>query len=199
MPASYQVKKKVTGGYSVGYACPHCSTALVSSLDEAGTSQACPNCNKGFVVPGKAEREEIKAKQELEKRAKAQAQAEQQQLEREKAKLKELDLQELRIQKAEAGAKEEARREYQESHCPYCWEEIQPGVKKCKHCHEYLDSALRSQAATQEVVRLTPPLEDVFWLVVKFWAASILFAFVCWLIVMLFLALLAAIGVYATR
>jgi hypothetical protein len=195
MPATYQIKKKAIGGYSVSYECPHCATALVSKLDEAGTSQPCPNCNAPFVVPGKTERDQLRARQEAEQRAKA---ASKLQIEQEKARQKQIAEAAARKEQAEEEALEQKRREYQDTHCPYCREEIRTSVKKCKHCHEYLDSDLRKTANKQDVVRFRPPLDDVFWLVVKFWAASILFGVACWLIVMLFLAV-AGVGLNALR
>jgi flagellar biosynthesis GTPase FlhF len=88
--ATYQVKKKVTGGYAVSYSCPHCMTALTSKLEEAGTSQACPNCSQQFVVPGKAEREQLRVKQEQEKRDKERQRQLEEQAARKKAEAKRL-------------------------------------------------------------------------------------------------------------
>jgi hypothetical protein len=84
MATAYQVKKKAIGGYSVTYDCPHCSAGLTSSLQEAGTSQPCPTCGQQFVVPGKAEREQLRAKQQLEEHEK-QLRQEQAAKERERA------------------------------------------------------------------------------------------------------------------
>jgi hypothetical protein len=184
MATTYQIKKKAIGGYAVAYDCPHCDTSLTSSLNEAGTSQPCPTCTRPFVVPGKVELDKLKDRQALERRAK-----EQQDLER--ARQNQLADENARMVRAAELEKESAQRKYLESHCPYCWEEITPGVKKCKSCHEYLDAALREQATKQEVVRFSPTLVDVFWLVVKFWTASLLFGLVCWMIVLFVGAMMA--------
>jgi uncharacterized Zn finger protein (UPF0148 family) len=115
---SYQVKRKVTGGYVVSYACPHCATALTSTLDEAGTPQACPTCNKQFVVPGKAEREHVKSKQEQERREKEQRRLEQEQEAKKAAAAKEvarLETQRLNqiAKQDEAAAAERAHAQHQ--------------------------------------------------------------------------------------
>jgi len=73
MATAYQVKKKTIGGYSVSYGCPHCSAPLVSSLKEAGSSQPCPECQRPFVVPGKAEAEELARRTALAAKQKQQA------------------------------------------------------------------------------------------------------------------------------
>ena len=62
---TYEIKKKITGGYSVSYNCPHCSDALVSNLKEAGASQNCPTCQRPLVVPGKGELAELERKAAL--------------------------------------------------------------------------------------------------------------------------------------
>lgn len=189
MAGTYQLKKKAIGGYVVTYDCPNCAAGLTSPLDEAGSSQNCPTCNMPFVVPGKAECDQLRAKIEQERKTRAEAKLQQ---ERELAKQRKIAEEEARRQQAEQQAQEQKRREYIDSHCPYCREEIKAGVKKCKHCHEYLDPSLRAKIDEQDVVRFRPPLDDVFWLVVKFWVASLLLGLVGWLIVIAFLAILAS-------
>jgi hypothetical protein len=53
--ADYEVKKGVLG-HKVLYNCPACSSPLTSSLDKAGTNDACPDCNRPHVIPGSAEK-----------------------------------------------------------------------------------------------------------------------------------------------
>ena len=45
--------------------------------------------------------------------------------------------------------------------CPYCAEPIRPDAKKCKHCGEYLDAALREQAAKDK--QQLPPVRMQTW------------------------------------
>jgi hypothetical protein len=161
-------------------------------LEEAGTTQPCPDCNIHFVVPGKAERDQLRAKQETERQAKADAKQREQS---ERLKQKMIAEEQRRQELAAIEAKESQVRAYQASHCPYCWEQIKPGVKKCKHCHEYLDPQLLAGRHVQDVIGFKPPLNDVVWLVIKFWVASAILFVVGWILVIFLLALLAAMGI----
>lgn len=57
----YLVRKTFLGRYIVSYVCAHCSSTLESPLEEAGTSQPCPNCRCLFITPGIKELEESRA------------------------------------------------------------------------------------------------------------------------------------------
>jgi hypothetical protein len=187
--ATYHVKKRAIGGYSVSYECPHCNAALTSNLTEAGTSQPCPTSAQPFLVPGKKELDQLRREkeqrllqQQKEKQEQETARAEQrQQLEAEQAELE-----------ARQKAEEQVRKDYWETHCPLCYEEIKPKAKKCRHCGEYLDTKLRAEAAKVEVVSVKASLDDVFWLLVKVWVAALLFGFLTWLLVMLVIAVFSA-------
>jgi uncharacterized Zn finger protein (UPF0148 family) len=61
MADDFKIKKGMLGGYTIAYDCPHCSTALKSPLDEAGTVDTCPECNRPLTVPGAEEKERIRA------------------------------------------------------------------------------------------------------------------------------------------
>ncbi len=72
--ADYEIKKKITGGYSVKFNCPHCGASLVADLKEAGTTEQCPSCQQPFVVPGEREAAEIARKEREAAEAKRQQQ-----------------------------------------------------------------------------------------------------------------------------
>jgi uncharacterized Zn finger protein (UPF0148 family) len=59
MVPEFQVKKGLLGGHTVSYQCPQCSAGLKARLDEAGTSDSCPDCGAAHTVPGTAERNRI--------------------------------------------------------------------------------------------------------------------------------------------
>jgi hypothetical protein len=157
MERQVKIKKGLFGGYSIGYDCPHCSTRLKSALDEAGTSQFCPACGAGFIVPGKEERDRIRAEQELEARRRrqerefaaeqrrsraAEREAERRRMAEEEERQKGKVVEQNRVQSV--GNISQTRR------CPYCSEEILSTAKKCKHCGEYLTADLRAAQARTE-------------------------------------------------
>lgn len=53
--ADYEIKKGMLG-HKVLYNCPACGSPLTSSLDKAGTNDACPDCNRPHVIPGSTEK-----------------------------------------------------------------------------------------------------------------------------------------------
>jgi Zn-finger nucleic acid-binding protein len=63
MSARLEIKRGISGGYSVRYLCPHCGERLRSSLHDAGKQDDCPTCLKRFIVPGLDELERISAAQ----------------------------------------------------------------------------------------------------------------------------------------
>ena len=77
---------------------------------------------------------------------------------------------------------EDALQAFWRTHCRYCYEEIKESATKCKNCCEFLDEGLRAKATEQVVARFRPPLSDVFWLAAKFWAVTLLFAGVGYLL-----------------
>lgn len=64
-----EIKKRLLGGYSVCYECPHCSSDLQSPIDDAGQPDECPDCGKDLLVPGEAERDRVR--RDVESRATA--------------------------------------------------------------------------------------------------------------------------------
>ena len=60
---SYRVKRAFFG-HAIHYCCPQCSAALKSKLADAGQNDTCPNCERTFVVPGAAERQQIEDKRQ---------------------------------------------------------------------------------------------------------------------------------------
>lgn len=93
------VKKGLLGSYTVAYDCPRCKSGLKSRLDDAGTSDTCPDCGTGFIVPGKEERDRIHHEQAVG----AQRTLEAKELARKK---RELECEEERKQQAAARAAE---------------------------------------------------------------------------------------------
>lgn len=81
---NHQIVKNMLGQLSVKYSCPGCQTKLRSPISEAGQSDTCPECNTGYVVPGKNERIKIEQKQRqaqelaIEEQRKKQAEKEEQ-------------------------------------------------------------------------------------------------------------------------
>lgn len=70
--------KKTTFGYKISFDCPKCKLGLVAKLEEAGSTDQCPNCSTRFKVPGQKQLEamrsreaESKAQRKEERRIKA--------------------------------------------------------------------------------------------------------------------------------
>ncbi len=150
MDRRIKIKKGIFGGRSIGYDCPHCSSRLKSPINDAGTSDTCPSCGGGFIVPGKEERDRICAQQELEARRRREVKELTEQQRR--LRLEERDAQRKRVteedqrRRRDAVEQERARAASnisQTRRCPYCAEEILISAKKCKHCGEFLDPELR--------------------------------------------------------
>jgi uncharacterized Zn finger protein (UPF0148 family) len=59
MVPEFELKKGLLGGHTVSYQCPQCSTGLKARLDEAGKSDACPDCGAIYTIPGSDERNRI--------------------------------------------------------------------------------------------------------------------------------------------
>lgn len=53
-------------GKTVVYSCPYCGTRLVSTLNEAGGTDNCPDCAAEFIVPGEKEQKELDEQQRAE-------------------------------------------------------------------------------------------------------------------------------------
>lgn len=151
-----QVKRRLLGGHLLVYGCPKCQTRLTSPLDDAGKSDSCPDCGTTFVVPGVAEREQIRAE----------AAAAQQQ----KIALKERAWQERQFRQDARRTSQAEASDCRESvvvterscpappptstrRCPYCAEEILAVASKCKHCGEFL----KGHARTQEIQKKKSP------------------------------------------
>src|SRR5689334_3144279 len=67
-----KVRRSFTGHERISYVCEYCRHFLESPIEEAGTTQSCPNCARRFVVPGVAERQMVE--QERAQRAQEKAQ-----------------------------------------------------------------------------------------------------------------------------
>lgn len=65
MSQRIEIKKKIIGGYTVGYDCPKCGTRLTSPLEDAGKPDSCPDCAAMFKVPGQSALAKIKAEEEV--------------------------------------------------------------------------------------------------------------------------------------
>lgn len=168
----FEVKKGILGRYTVVYQCERCASPLSSSLDDAGRTDVCPDCNHQFVVPGVDHRDRIRAAEKLvaEQRLKDKELKETQ---REEQRLKrEADARARREQEAEAAKSLAADREKREAikqvhqnsrliRCPYCAEEIQAAAKKCKHCGEFLTQD-RSVLPNQN----QPPKSGCEWIII---------------------------------
>jgi predicted RNA-binding Zn-ribbon protein involved in translation (DUF1610 family) len=152
-----EIKQGLLGRYTLSYDCPHCSSPLKSALDEAGTSQPCPDCGRGFTVPGKEERDRIRSEQERDAQVRREEKERAHRLKRDKqielvAERKRIadDNRRRRIA-AENYEQELAASKMNEiCRCPYCGEEILAQAKKCKHCGEFLDGELRRRNAPRK-------------------------------------------------
>jgi len=51
-----EITRSFWGTYRVRYDCPGCGERLRSPLDDVGKNDTCPDCRKGFIVPGAEER-----------------------------------------------------------------------------------------------------------------------------------------------
>ena len=69
------IKKTLTGGYHLGYSCPHCGDGLSSDIDEAGQQDTCPSCGRAYTVPGQDKVAELKRTLAAEAKAKQDAKA----------------------------------------------------------------------------------------------------------------------------
>jgi uncharacterized Zn finger protein (UPF0148 family) len=76
--AIYEVKKGLMG-HKVLYSCPNCGVPLTSSLDKAGTNDACPDCGQPHVIPG------VREKSDMDRAAAAQQRQKQDEAARRKA------------------------------------------------------------------------------------------------------------------
>src|SRR2546428_395128 len=56
----FQITKGFWGRVIVAYECPRCKTGLTSPIDDAGNSDACPECGATFMVPGSDAREKVR-------------------------------------------------------------------------------------------------------------------------------------------
>ena len=167
MSSNFQIKKSLLGSYNISYNCPHCSTLLKSPLDDAGNTDTCPQCQRQLVVPGAAERDQIRTSEKLD----ADKKKREEELQRQKKLKEQIGKESERVRQyeedkrravAEARLNAE-RRESQQSQtqaCPYCGEEILAIAKKCKHCGEFLDKSLHEAAVqipnTQRSTPKTP-------------------------------------------
>lgn len=167
---SYSVVKSLTGGLVVKYGCPECGVKLSSPLKDAGAIDTCPDCGFALKVPGQREREATKNKQAA-KKAEIEAERKEKEdlklrakAEREIERRREVDVK-LKEQQLLAEQRAAYDRQYEgfqvdnrrpatafgesqlpDNVCPYCYEQIASEAKKCKHCGEFLDPVLRSQA-----------------------------------------------------
>jgi tellurium resistance protein TerD len=67
-----EITKSMFGGYRVRYNCPDCGDRLHSPLADAGTQDACPNCNTQFLVPGKKQLDQLNRRKRAELKHKRQ-------------------------------------------------------------------------------------------------------------------------------
>lgn len=65
-----EIKKTLTGKFVVKYECSQCGEGLESPLAEVGAQDTCPNCKHAFVVPGRAEKEQLARQQQAARDAK---------------------------------------------------------------------------------------------------------------------------------
>jgi uncharacterized Zn finger protein (UPF0148 family) len=62
----YTIRSGRQGNSTVRFRCAACGESLVFPIGDAGTSQVCPSCEVGLVVPGKKEREAVERKRKQE-------------------------------------------------------------------------------------------------------------------------------------
>lgn len=60
----FTLDRSIFGEPLVRYACPQCLIALKSPLRDAGSEDACPECERRFIVPGRAEWETERQRQQ---------------------------------------------------------------------------------------------------------------------------------------
>ena len=148
----------------VRYDCPNCSSRLSSPLDDAGTTDKCPDCHSGFTVPGAVELERRRNQEAL-------VAKDRKEQEENKQRHRELLAQRAREKQRHAEIVAEQQRQLDDireiethqlqhneiSNCPFCAEEILAAAKKCKHCGEFLDPQLRQQQSrTVNVINNKP-------------------------------------------
>lgn len=64
MASDYRIVRGMLGRASVAYACPKCSAALKSPIEDADEMDSCPTCGATYVVPGGDERRELQRRAE---------------------------------------------------------------------------------------------------------------------------------------
>jgi hypothetical protein len=104
----------------IAFSCPNCGKGYSVNDEFTGRKTACTNCNTKFRIPGAIAIPVAPAE-----RPKPIAQ--------------------VSIPYADIENVEEVK-----ALCPYCDEEISPSAKKCKHCGEMLDVALRREQRRQQ-------------------------------------------------
>src|SRR5260221_1017443 len=97
--------------------CPSCSARIQADEKLAGKKRRCPKCESSIQIPAK--RSDDSAEDQLPAPSNADAW----------------------LPVAEAGDEPVEQKAY----CPYCSEVIKSDAKKCKHCGEFLDPAMRSE------------------------------------------------------
>lgn len=203
--ANAATSKNVLGKWVVKYDCPKCKLRFKSPIGEAGEKDACPECGCEFIVPGQAKRIEVErlATEQAEEaeQLKALRQSEAQ------AKKEQKQLEAVALQREEENRERELRQQaqFQRSQeaavvrpamlvwCPYCHGEIHRGVKKCRHCGEFLVGTGHSDVLAGCLGFLLGPLG--LWYKGHYLAGLAWFAF--WLFFVLFVLLTSGVALLA--
>lgn len=155
----YQIVKSFLGQRMLAYTCPGCNTKLRSPIVEAGQTDACPECNASFLVPGsdalqtyekeQAEQKRVAAEETQQRKSRKQEEAKRRQEEREEAMVVEA------LKRSEARQAEKAQITLEGGTvatllCGICREEIIQGETYCRNCQNPI-------GATRDFNRPTSP------------------------------------------
>lgn len=109
--------RSLFGSNRVSYDCPHCNERLRSPLSDAGSTDYCPGCRCGFVVPGSAKRERVLRENKQRETARTAENLAKQRLREDRKKEKQIQreaaVEAARLERQQAATKAQQQREEQ--------------------------------------------------------------------------------------